>query len=221
MAANPADTSPLPPRVRAEPATPQQWPLNWFNDPASQVWRVWTQSAVPKARVPGGNVGKSAPGERSNASDVRDKPDPPTSIDWLLHASMGRFTFGLAPSALWLTYSDWAIHLWSSPGKQQQLVGGTDVTFVLTSGGHNAGILSEPGHKGRHYRISRHAADAQYLDPDTWRAKTAIEEGSWWPAWLDWLDGQSHGRMTPPSLGASDKGLPPLQPASGRYVLER
>ncbi len=29
-----------------------------------------------------------------------------------------------------------------------------DVTFLLASGGHNAGIISEPGHQNRHYRIS-------------------------------------------------------------------
>jgi polyhydroxyalkanoate synthase len=29
-----------------------------------------------------------------------------------------------------------------------------EVTFVLTNGGHNAGILSEPGHRGRHYLIA-------------------------------------------------------------------
>ena len=30
----------------------------------------------------------------------------------------------------------------------------TEVTFVLTSGGHNAGIVSEPGHPHRHYRVA-------------------------------------------------------------------
>ena len=50
-----------------------------------------------------------------------DSVDPPTSIDRLLHASMGRFTLGLSPYSLWLAYADWAIHLWASPGKSQQL----------------------------------------------------------------------------------------------------
>ena len=29
-----------------------------------------------------------------------------------------------------------------------------ELTFVLTNGGHNAGIVSEPGHHGRHYQIA-------------------------------------------------------------------
>lgn len=33
------------------------------------------------------------------------------------------------------------------------LLSDTDVTFVLTNGGHNAGIVSEPGHPHRHYRV--------------------------------------------------------------------
>src|SRR3546814_8281953 len=31
------------------------------------------------------------------------------------------------------------------------LLTGAEITFALTSGGHNAGIVSEPGHKGRSY----------------------------------------------------------------------
>lgn len=101
------------------------------------------------------------------------------------------------------------------------LISGTSVTFVLTSGGHNAGIVSEPGHPGRHFRMSHSAADARYTDPDTWYATAAVAEGSWWPAWLAWLDDRSAGRTAPPPIGAPDQGYPVLEPAPGRYVLER
>jgi polyhydroxyalkanoate synthase len=47
--------------------------------------------------------------------------DPPTSVDRLLHAAMGRFTSGLSPASLGLAYADWALHLAASPGKWQQL----------------------------------------------------------------------------------------------------
>ncbi|MGA7328428.1 MAG: hypothetical protein WBX25_29045 [Rhodomicrobium sp.] len=101
------------------------------------------------------------------------------------------------------------------------LIAETAVTFVLTSGGHNAGIVSEPGHKGRHYRISHQAPGARYVDPKAWYAQTNIEEGSWWPAWLSWLDEQSPVSTAPPALGAPGKGYRPLEDAPGRYVLER
>lgn len=29
-----------------------------------------------------------------------------------------------------------------------------ELTFVLTNGGHNAGMLSESGHRGRYYRVT-------------------------------------------------------------------
>jgi poly[(R)-3-hydroxyalkanoate] polymerase subunit PhaC len=101
------------------------------------------------------------------------------------------------------------------------LVSETDVTFLLTSGGHNAGIVSEPGHDGRHYRMARHASGAPYVDPETWYAAVATEQGSWWPAWATWLEQKSQGRSAPPTTGAPDKGYPPLERAPGRYVHER
>ncbi len=100
------------------------------------------------------------------------------------------------------------------------LLGDTDITFMLTNGGHNAGIVSEPGHPGRHYRVSHHAAGAKYVDPDGWLAAADIQQGSWWPAWISWLRKESRGRISPPPLGTRSKGYPSLGPAPGQYVLE-
>jgi polyhydroxyalkanoate synthase len=101
------------------------------------------------------------------------------------------------------------------------LVSETDVTFLLTSGGHNAGIVSEPGHRHRHFRVSHRPAGEKYIDPDTWYLSNHAAEGSWWPVWAEWLESKSAGRAAPPTLGAPDKGYPPLSAAPGQYVLER
>jgi polyhydroxyalkanoate synthase len=93
-----------------------------------------------------------------------------------------------------------------------------DLTFVLTKGGHNTGILSEPGHPGRHYRIGHRPAGAHYRDPDSWLAAHAPVEGSWWPEWARWLDARS-GRPVPARpVGSADLGYPALAPAPGSYV---
>ena len=101
------------------------------------------------------------------------------------------------------------------------LVADTDVSFALTSGGHNAGIVSEPGHPGRHYRLAHHAANAHYLDPDTWVEATAPVPGSWWEPWQAWLAARNSGRTPPPAMGDTSRGYPPLGPAPGQYVFER
>ena len=94
----------------------------------------------------------------------------------------------------------------------------TEVTFLLTSGGHNAGIVSEPGHPGRQFRVARHAHDAPYRDPDTWLAEVAPRPGSWWPEWIDWLAARSGPPEPPPMMGAPAAGLPALCDAPGTYV---
>ncbi len=98
------------------------------------------------------------------------------------------------------------------------LVLDTEVGFVLTSGGHNAGIVSEPGHPGRHYRLGVRKPGERYVDPETWQAGTAVAEGSWWPAFAAWLEGKATGKTPPPPMGAAEKGYPPLEPAPGTYV---
>jgi polyhydroxyalkanoate synthase len=97
----------------------------------------------------------------------------------------------------------------------------TELTFVLTTGGHNAGIISEPGHARRSYRIATRRNGDRYVDPDSWAAQTATKEGSWWPEWADWLAAKSSaGLIAPPQPGAFGRGATPLGPAPGTFVLE-
>ncbi len=96
----------------------------------------------------------------------------------------------------------------------------TEVTFTLTSGGHNGGILSEPGHPRRRYRVCTMADHAPYVDPDSWFASAAIKDGSWWQEWSRWLKRRSGRRAAPPPMGAPDAGLAPLCDAPGTYVFQ-
>jgi len=95
-----------------------------------------------------------------------------------------------------------------------------DLTFVLTKGGHNGGILSEPGHKGRHYRISQRPAGALYVGPDAWLAQHAAKPGTWWPDWADWLSKCGGDLADAPDFGAPEKGFTPLAAAPGTYVFQ-
>jgi polyhydroxyalkanoate synthase len=93
-----------------------------------------------------------------------------------------------------------------------------DLTFLLTSGGHNAGIVSEPGHPRRHYRVATRSAADNYIDPDAWVARTPAHEGSWWPEWSDWLALHSDVPVPPPALGAPQAGCVLHGDAPGTYV---
>jgi polyhydroxyalkanoate synthase len=95
-----------------------------------------------------------------------------------------------------------------------------EITFVLTSGGHNAGIVSEPGHPHRHYRIERRPAEGEFVSPEDWMAEAVEREGSWWVDWVGWLDARSGIPVAPPPLSAPDKGYPALADAPGAYVRE-
>ena len=100
------------------------------------------------------------------------------------------------------------------------LLSDTKITFVLVSGGHNAGIVSEPGHKRRHYRISTRDETAAYIDPERWKDETAITEGSWWRAYANWLADFSTEKVLPPPMAAKEKGIDILCDAPGTYVYQ-
>lgn len=109
---------------------------------------------------------------------------------------------------------------WRSVYKIHQFTD-TEVTFALTTGGHNAGIVSEIGHPRRKYQMTTKAAEDQYQDSESWRAQTPQKDGSWWAAWTDWLDQRSGDPVSPPPMGAPKDGLPPLDAAPGIYVFQK
>jgi len=97
----------------------------------------------------------------------------------------------------------------------------TDITFLLTKGGHNAGIVSEPGHQNRHYRVATRRAGDPYVDPKVWLLKAERKDGSWWPEWSAWLTAHSGALAPPPPLGAPAAGYEPIVDAPGTYVLQK
>jgi polyhydroxyalkanoate synthase len=94
------------------------------------------------------------------------------------------------------------------------------VTYVLTTGGHNAGIVSEIGHEGRSYQVMTKPADGQYRDPDAWQSEAPRKDGSWWPEWTAWLDQRSGAFIDAERRDDSGDAAASLGQAPGTYVLQ-
>ncbi len=103
---------------------------------------------------------------------------------------------------------------WRSVFKIHQLAD-VPIRFVLTNGGHNAGIVSEPGHAHRHYRWGDTASDGARPTPEQWLQQATACEGSWWLAWSDWLTQRATGPEVAPRHPDSSAGL---GAAPGHYV---
>ncbi len=95
----------------------------------------------------------------------------------------------------------------------------TDVTYLLASGGHNAGIVSEPGQNGRSFQVMTRKENDRYVDPETFLAQAPHKEGSWWLEWVAWLNARSGAAVDPPAMGAAVYA--PLGDAPGSYVLQQ
>jgi polyhydroxyalkanoate synthase len=130
---------------------------------------------------------------------------------WLTHNVVPVFAVGTAQDHVAPWRSVYKVHLAVN----------AEVTFVLTSGGHNAGIVSEPGRANRSYRIATRPAGGAYVEAEEWEARMPVKPGSWWPEWQAWLAARSSPDARPPAMGAPDRGLPPLEDAPGTYVLQR
>jgi polyhydroxyalkanoate synthase subunit PhaC len=103
---------------------------------------------------------------------------------------------------------------WRSVFKLQRFTQ-APLTFLLTAGGHNVGIVNPPGAPRASYRLKTRHHDDRLLTPDEWLDATQPVDGSWWPAFAHWLAQHSSSRKAP------GKRLPSLGPAPGTYVLEK
>ena len=108
---------------------------------------------------------------------------------------------------------------WRSVYKVHNLVD-APVTFVLASGGHNAGIVAEVDRPGPWHQVMTHEAATRHLDPDTWAVTAPRREGSWWTTYAAWLAAHSGAPVPPPPIGNAAAGYVVLGDAPGTYVLE-
>jgi poly[(R)-3-hydroxyalkanoate] polymerase subunit PhaC len=95
---------------------------------------------------------------------------------------------------------------WTSSYQATQLLPG-DVRYVLSSGGHIAGIVNPPNPKSWYQ-----TADTNPATGTDWRTTATRHDGSWWTDWTDWAATRSGELTTPPPMGAS------LGAAPGTYV---
>jgi polyhydroxyalkanoate synthase subunit PhaC len=99
---------------------------------------------------------------------------------------------------------------WHGSFKTIALMGGK-VRYVLSSGGHIAGIVNPPGPKAWYEATSR-----THADPEHWRASASKHNGSWWQDWTEWSDSRAGEHINPPAMGG--RRYPALGDAPGDYV---
>ena len=93
-----------------------------------------------------------------------------------------------------------------------------DVTFLLASGGHNAGIVAPPDEPGHSYQVMTKGHDGPYVGRHDWQKRAPMTEGSWWPEWVGWLGARSGEPGKAPPMGTADAGSQGLPDAPGDYV---
>jgi polyhydroxyalkanoate synthase len=96
--------------------------------------------------------------------------------------------------------------------------------FVLTSGGHNVGVVNPPAgplaHAKASYRWADHPLDEPPPDAQAWFALAKQERGSWWACWNDWLHRHASGRV--PARAVPDVRFGgEVVPAPGTHVFQQ
>jgi polyhydroxyalkanoate synthase len=95
---------------------------------------------------------------------------------------------------------------------------GPNTTFVLANAGHLQSLINPPG-SNKSFFVT---GPADVDEPLQWaqRAEASRKGGSWWPHWRGWIKERS-GALEDASTKLGSRKFKPLEPAPGRYVMER
>ncbi len=92
------------------------------------------------------------------------------------------------------------------------------MTFLLAGSGHIAGVVNPPAaNKYQYWTGDSDAASLkEFVDSAT------EHPGSWWPHWLEWLEGQDNAKVQAKGKRKpGGKGDKVIEDAPGRYVKTR
>jgi polyhydroxyalkanoate synthase len=93
---------------------------------------------------------------------------------------------------------------------------GGPVKYVLSGSGHIAGVVNPPAGGKYQYWTNDNIKDIKLAD---WIKGATEHKGSWWPDWLQWLDGLDAERV--PARAVGSEAMPPIEDAPGSYVRVR
>ncbi len=99
---------------------------------------------------------------------------------------------------------------WTASYKTTGLLGG-HVRYLLSNGGHIAGIVNPPGPKAWH-EVSQDSHESA----EQWRAGAELIKGSWWEDWADWAKTRAGDQVKPPKMGS--RRYPAQGDAPGQYI---
>jgi polyhydroxyalkanoate synthase len=102
---------------------------------------------------------------------------------------------------------------WTSSYATVGLIRGA-ARFVLSSGGHIAGIVNPPGPKPWYEVVADAAGPPE--TPEAWHALAQRHQGSWWEDWARWGAERAGPLVDPPPVGSERH--PVLGDGPGEYV---
>jgi polyhydroxyalkanoate synthase len=105
---------------------------------------------------------------------------------------------------------------WPAAYRSTQLLGSSNIRFVLSNSGHIAAMVNPSSNPKASFRLAP-GNPPGHLE---WLAQAETMQGSWWPDYTTWLaDRSGDMKQAPRTLGNAK--FRPLDPAPGTYVFQR